>query len=125
MLDAVKGGPGPRCLLVSKRQQWEGCRDDVLAGGEESYHRMQERAMDRLIAARRPDTCPMRRERPDTAATVALRYIELSQAIYASTPGLQMAAVGEATRRISPDIHAFQAGNGALYVGLDVGEAVR
>src|SRR3546814_4397277 len=72
MLDAVKEGPEPRGFLVSKRQQWEGYLDDVLAGGEESYHRMQERAMDRLIAARRPDTCPMRRERLDTAATDAI-----------------------------------------------------
>src|SRR3546814_12096752 len=76
---------------------------------------MHGRAMDRLIAARRPDTCPMRRERLDTAATDALRYIELRQAIYASTHGLQMAAVGEAKRQIFPDIHAFQAGNGAFY----------
>src|SRR3546814_20398200 len=44
----------------------------------------------------------------------------LSQAIYASTHGLEMAAVGEAKRRISPDFHAFQAGNGAFYAELHV-----
>src|SRR3546814_13972132 len=39
MLDAVKEGPEPRGFLVSKRQQWEGYPDDLLAGGAGRYHR--------------------------------------------------------------------------------------
>lgn len=89
--------------LGNSGRSWDSYVAQLGAGAGASYREMQERALDRLAAQLRPDTCSIRRERLAGKLADALRYIEHSHAIYASNRLAASGATDDPARRIFQD----------------------
>lgn len=118
VLRAARDTPPPSALRPVQEYNWKNYIRRMKEGATESYRDLQNRAMDKVIYAQRPDSCDIRRARLVAAAPAALRYLRMSEEVYASTAGTRMAAEGLTETFLSDVRLGYQERQGEHYAEL-------